>query len=159
MSAASFWRDRSPGERTVLGAVGALAGAALLVAFVWLPLERTRTRLHQQLPALRASLGVLERQADEARRLRALPPVAAAQTREPLVSILTAGGGRPLAGAELTVLDGKTLAVKATDVPFGALLEWLVSVQATQGLRVREARLEALPAAGRVRGELRLSRP
>jgi len=49
--------------------------------------------------------------------------------------------------------------VQATDVAFGALLEWLAAVQASQALRVREARLEALPAAGRVRGELKLTRP
>jgi len=158
MSAPSLWRERSPGERALLAAVGALAAAALVIAFVWLPLERARTRLHQQLPELRASLGSLERQADEVRRLRSLPPGAASPS-EPLVSLLTAGGGRPLPGAQLTVLDGKTLAVQASDVAFGALLEWLAAVQASQGLRVREARLEALPAAGRVRGELKLSRP
>ena len=158
MSASSLWRERSPGERALLGAVGALAALALVIAFVWLPLERARTRLHQPLPELRASLGSLERQADEVRRLRALPP-AAASPSEPLVSLLTAGGGRTLPGAQLTVLDGKTLAVQASDVAFGALLEWLAAVQASQGLRVREARLEALPAAGRVRGELKLSRP
>ena len=158
MSAASAWQDRSPRERAVLGAVGAAAALALLVAFAWLPLERTRTGLKQQLPGLRASLSTLERQAEEVRRLRSLPPAAAA-TAEPLVSILTANGGRTLPGAQLTVLDGKTLAVQASDVAFGTLLEWLASMQASQGLRVREARLEALPAAGRVRGDLKLQRP
>jgi general secretion pathway protein M len=155
---ASLWRERSPRERAVLGAVGALAAFALLVAFAWLPLERTRSSLQRQLPGLRASLATLERQAEEVRRLRALPAVAAAQA-EPLVSVVTAGGGRTLPGAQLTVLDGKTLGVQASDVAFGTLLEWLASVQASQGLRVREARLEALPAAGRVRGELKLQRP
>ena len=158
MSATSFWRDRTPRERSTIGAIAAVAALALLVAFAWLPLERTRARLQKQLPDLRASLASLERQADEARRLRALPPVAATRN-EPLVSILTAGGGRPLPGAQLTVLDGKTLAVQASDVAFGTLVEWLAAMQSSQGLRVAEARLEALPAAGRVRGELRLSRP
>jgi general secretion pathway protein M len=158
MNAASLWRDRSPRERMVLGAVGAAATLALVVAFAWLPLERKRASLQRQLPGLRASLGALERQAEEVRRLRALPPVAAVQA-EPLVSVVTAGGGRMLPGAQLTVLDGKTLAVHASDVAFATLLEWLSSVQASQGLRVREARLEALPTAGRVRGELKLQRP
>ena len=158
MSASSLWHDRTPGERATLAGLGALAAAALLVAFAWLPLERARTRLQQQLPELRASLGTLERQAEEVRRLRSLPPATSSQS-EPLVSLLTAGGGRALPGAQLTVLDGKTLAVQATDVAFGALLEWLAAVQASQALRVREARLEALPAAGRVRGELKLTRP
>ena len=158
MSAASLWRDRSPRERSIIGVLGALVALALLVALAWLPLERTRARLNQQLPGLRASVSALEAQAEEARRLRSFPPAAAAKG-EPLVSILTAGSGRPLPGAQLTVLDGRTLVVQATDVAFGGLLEWLAAMQASQGLHVQQARLEALPVAGRVRGELRLTRP
>ena len=159
MIGAGAWRDRSPRERAILGAAAAIAALALVAAFVWLPLERERARLHKEVPALRASVGALERQADEVRRLRAIPAAAPAKG-EPLVSVLTAGGGRPpLPGAQVTVPDGKTLVVQATDVAFGGLLEWLATMQATQGLRVSAARLEALPAAGRVRGELTLSRP
>jgi len=58
----------------------------------------------------------------------------------------------------VTVLDPKTVQVAASDVAFGALLEWLAGLQATQGLRVESARIEALPIAGRVRAELRLTR-
>ena len=92
------------------------------------------------------------------RRLRALPAVAASPA-EPLASLTTAASGRTLPGAQLSVLDGKTVALTAADVAFGALLEWIASVQATQGLRVQAAHIEALPAAGRVRAELKLARP
>jgi len=153
----AWWHDRSPFERRVLGALAALCAVALFVAFGWLPLERTRTRLKAEVPALRASIAALERQADEVRRLRALPAVAGSPA-EPLASLTTAGG-RTLPGAQLSVLDGKTVILTAADVAFGALLEWIASVQAAQGLRVQAAHIEALPAAGRVRAEVKLARP
>lgn len=155
--AARAWTDRSPRERTAIAWIAGIAVVALFIAYAWLPLERARTRLSTQLPELRVSLATLEREADEVRRLRARPPVAAT-TAEPLVSIATAAGGNPLPGARISVLDGRTLVVSGSDVAFGALLEWLASVQARQGLRVESARIEALPARGRVRAELRLSR-
>ena len=154
---AALWHDRSALERRVLGALAALCAVALVIAFGWLPLDRTRTRLKAEIPALRASIAVLERQADEVRRLRALP-AAAPSPAEPLASLTTAGGRTP-PGAQLSVLDGKTVVLTGADVAFGALLEWIASVQAAQGLRVQTAHIEALPAAGRVRAELKLARP
>jgi type II secretory pathway component PulM len=64
----------------------------------------------------------------------------------------------PLAGVQLAALDDKRLRVTGADVGFTALLDWLAAVQASQGLRVESARLDALPAAGRVRAEITLSR-
>ena len=43
------------------------------MALVWLPLERRRARLGADLPALRASIAALERDAAEVKRLRATP--------------------------------------------------------------------------------------
>jgi general secretion pathway protein M len=143
---------RSSGERTAILSIAALVAIALLVAFVWLPLDRARSRLRADLPALRASIATLEREGEEARRLRAMPPIARA-TNEPL-----GAAAKPLAGAQVTVIDARTIAVTSSDVSFGALLEWLASAQSAQGLRVESARIEALPVAGRVRAELRLTR-
>lgn len=153
-----FWMDRGPAERVLLMAIATIAVLALVVAFIWLPLERSRARLVRELPELRASAATLERQAGEAKRLRSMPAVAAGAS-EPLASLITAGGGSTLPGAQIAVLDGKTIAVTGADIAFGALLEWIATVQASQGLRVQTARIEALPAAGRVRAELRLARP
>jgi len=155
---AALWHDRSPFERRVLGALAAFCVVALVIALGWLPLERTRTRLKAEIPTLRASIAALERQADEVRRLRALP-AAAPSPAEPLASLTTAAGAGTPPGAQLSVLDGKTVVLTGADVAFGTLLEWIASAQATQGLRVQAAHIEALPAAGRVRAELKLARP
>ena len=62
------------------------------------------------------------------------------------------------AGAQFSVLDDRRVRVTGADVSFAALLEWLRNAQATHGVRVESARLEALPASGRVRAELLLAR-
>lgn len=149
------WQRRSEGERRALGLVAALAAIALVVAFAWLPLERSRARLAEELPRLRASVESLQRDAAEAERLRALP-APAARAAAPLASLGTDGGG--LAGAQVSVIDERRVRVSGGDVGFAQLLEWLGHAQSAYGMRVESARLEALPAPGRVRAELVLTR-
>ena len=155
MNLPAAWTGRSPRERRFL-TLGAFAvGAVLVVALVWLPLERARTRLAADLPRLRAEVAALQRDAEEVKRLRALPASNPASA-SPLASLATNGGG--LAGAQLTVLDERRVRLAGPDVSFAGLLEWLRNAQATHGVRVESARLEALPAPGRVRAELVLAR-
>ena len=67
-----WWENRSARERRVIVNLAVLA--ALVVLFtMWLQAERTRERLAGQLPQLRASLASLERDAQEVKRLRAMP--------------------------------------------------------------------------------------
>jgi general secretion pathway protein M len=149
---AAMWQERSPRERVVLAVIGGLVFAALLFAFVALPLHRAHARLEEELPRLRASLAALEKQAAEAKRLRALPVVAAAPA-----AANAAVANRPLAGAQVAIVDERHVALTGTDVSFAALLEWLADAQRA-GLRVERARIERLPVAGRVRIDLRLVR-
>jgi type II secretory pathway component PulM len=151
--ARDWWGARGPRERRAIGA-GLLVLVLALALVLWLDAERTRARLAAELPRLRASIAALERDAAEVQRLRAMAAVQAAP-QGPLVTLATAGGG--LAGAQVSVLDERRVKVSG-EVAFGALLEWLRNAQATHGMRVENARLEALPAQGRVRAELLLAR-
>ncbi|MGZ5033778.1 MAG: type II secretion system protein GspM [Usitatibacter sp.] len=153
--AAGYWSQRSQRERRAIAIGAALVALALFVAFVVLPIERSRERLAQELPRLRASIASLQRDAEEVKRLRALP-AAASGASSPLASLATNAGGLP--GASINVIDDKRVRVTGNDVAFGALLEWLGNAQATHGVRVESARLEALPSPGRVRAELVLAR-
>lgn len=153
-AAAAWWSVRSPRERRVLGAFAALV-VGLLALLVWIDSERTRARLNAELPPLRASIAALERDAAEVQRLRALP-VAATGAQSPLATLATNGGGLP--GAQIAILDERRVKVTGGDVGFGLLLEWLRNAQATHGMRVESARLDALPTTGRVRAELLLTR-
>jgi len=150
MNALALWRSRSARERRLLAWGGALAAALLFIALAWIPLARTHARLEREMPAVRASLDALQHQADEVRRLRAVPAVATTPAGP--------GATPRLPGAQVTTPAPGRLRIVASDVAFGALLDWLTAVEAAQGLRVESARIEALPAAGRVRAELTLER-
>jgi general secretion pathway protein M len=158
MSLAGIWRARPERERSFLTAGIVVIAAMLFIALVWLPLERARVRLAADLPVLRASIAALERDAVEAKRLRAQPS-AVPQNRSPLAPLIAANDwARALPGVQLTVPDEKHVKLSGSDIGFTALLDWLVTAQAAHGLRVESARIEALPAPGRVRAELTLAR-
>ena len=135
-----------------IAAVLVVAVAFLLLVAAWIPLERSRTRLSAQLPALRASLETMQREADEARRLKAMPP--AANQQAPVAALASS----PPAGAQVTALDPKRVRLVAGDAAFGTLLDWLSAAQASHGLRVESARIEALAAPGRVKADIMMSR-
>lgn len=150
MNAPAWWRNRPSHERRVLAVGAGVVAALLFVGLVWLPVARTHARLEQELPALRASLETLSRQAQEVQRLRAVP---AAQA-----SGAAAGSLPTLAGAQVSIPAPGRVRLAAGDVAFSALLDWLAAAEAAQGLHVERAHIEALPTAGRVRAELTLAR-
>lgn len=149
-----WWESRSARERRVIASLVVLAGLVILFT-LGLQAERTRERLAGQLPQLRASLAALERDAQEVKRLRAMPTAAPASAT-PLASLATNAGGVP--GAQVSVIDERRVRLSGADLSFAALLEWLGNARATHGMRVESARLEALAAPGRVRAELVLAR-
>jgi type II secretory pathway component PulM len=155
---AESWRARPERERSFLAAGALVVGVMLYVALVWLPLERARVRLEADLPALRASIAALERDAAEVKRLRATPS-AIPQNRMPLASLMSANAwARQLPGVQVTVPDERHVKLAGDDIPFTALLDWLVTAQAAHGLRVESARIDARPETGRVRADLTLVR-
>ena len=158
MNAPAWWRGRHPRERLVVAAAGAIVALLLVVVLVWLPLERSRERLAMQLPALRASVAEMRAQAAEVRALRALPAQAAPGI--PLSTLVASGSlTRELPGARLSLLEAKRVRLAFDDASWSRLVEWISGAQATHGLVVDEATVEALPATGRVRGEIDLAAP
>jgi len=156
MSALDLWRSRPVRERAVLGTGAAVIAVMLAVALVWLPLERSRARLEREVPELRAALDTLQRDAEEAKRLRSIAPVAA-QSAAPLAT-LAAGAVAAPPGARLVLADPGHLRLTGADVAFTQLLEWLAAAASNHGLRVESAHLEALAAPGRVRVDITLAR-
>jgi general secretion pathway protein M len=154
MNYRDLWDSRSARERRTLLTSGVVLAILLVFALVWLPLERTRTRLTQAMPQVRASIEQLKRDADEVKRLKSIAPTVTG-TPPSLVTLATQNA---LTGAQVSVPDDKHVHVVANDVGFTRLLDWLVSVQSTHALRVESARIEALPLTGRVRVDLTLTR-
>jgi general secretion pathway protein M len=159
MKAPAIWVARSPRERSVLAWAGAGAVALLVFALAWLPMERARTRIAAELPALRASIAEMRAQAAEAKELRAMP-VRGAGTPTPLAALVSSGTlAQGLPGARLSALDGKRAKLAIDDASWTRLVEWLATAHATHGLTVEEATIDALPAAGRVRAAIVLAAP
>jgi general secretion pathway protein M len=154
----AWWTARSPRERAVVGWAGATVAVLLIFVLGWLPLERDRGRIAADLPALRASVAEMRVQAAEVQALRALPPRGAASV--PLATLVAAGNlTQGLPGARVTMLDGKRARLTVDDASWTRLVEWLAATQATHGLAVAEAKVEALGSVGRVRGEFVLAAP
>ena len=154
MSYASVWRSRTEQERRFITAGAIVVGLILVFAVVWLPLQRARARLDVELPQLRASISQLRRDAEEVKRLKIVAPTVSSNPT-PLAALATQG---TLTGAQVSVPDAKHVHLVANDIAFTKLLDWLVTVQSTHALRVENARIEALPATGRVRADLTLAR-
>jgi general secretion pathway protein M len=152
------WHLRPAHERRTLSIIAGVGALLLIVAFVWLPLERSRARTAAELPRLRASIDALERDANEVRRLRAIPAagVQSGSRTAPLASLATNAGG--VSGAQITVLDERRARLAGDDVSFASVLEWIRNAQASHGMRVESAKVQALPAPGRVRAEIVLAR-
>jgi type II secretory pathway component PulM len=153
------WRSRPERERSMLAAGAVVIAVMLYVALVWIPLERMRVRLAADLPVLRASIAALERDAAEVKRLRRQVS-SVPQNRSPLAPLMAANAwARELPGVQLTVPDESHVRLSGADIAFTSLLDWLATAKAAHGLHVESARIEALPATGRVRAELTLARP
>lgn len=158
MKAPAWWIARSPQERAITGWAGTTIAVLLVIVFAWLPLERSRGRIAAELPALRASTAQMRAQAAEVQALRALPPRGEATV--PLATLVAAGNlTQGLPGARVTVLDSKRARLAVDDASWTRLVEWLAATQSTHGLAVVEAKVEALAAVGRVRGEFVLAAP
>jgi general secretion pathway protein M len=156
---AQAWSARPDSERRALAALAMLALAVLVIAFAWLPMERSRQRLAAELPGIEASIALMQQQSAEVKRLRSLP-ASASPAAMPLAALLASGDlTRALPGAQATLADERRVRLVAADAAYGALLETIASAQRAGGLRVETARIEALPAPGRVRAELTLARP
>ena len=147
-----FWRSRAPRERVVLGGGTALLVVALGYAYGWLPMQREAAQLRVALPQLRAQAQQLQQDAQEATRLRSRP--AAAQAGGNLATLIdqraTAAGLRDRVEA-ITPQDAGRVRVVLPEVAFDAWLGWLGELQASHGVRVESARVEATEEVGVVR--------
>jgi len=146
-----FWRTRAPRERLVLAGGSALLVLALGFAYAWLPMQRDVEQLRQALPQLRVQARQLQQDAQEVVRLKAQPAV----IRE-AGSLVQAVEQRALATGlrerieSITPQDAGHVRVLLPQVAFDTWIVWIGELQASHGVRVESARIEATAAAGMV---------
>lgn len=116
------WDGLQPRQRIVFAAGAAVLAVAVLIAFVWLPLERYRASLQKRVPELRASLAAMERDAEEVKRMRALPATLSAPSPRALDAAQLRSA---FAGAQVTALDGNRFRLQIAETGYAQWIDEL----------------------------------
>ncbi len=149
-----FWQTRTPRERGILMAGGAL----LLLLLIWLllvdPALDGRTRWQKDLPALRADYAQMQALAQQ---ISAAPPPATASTPPDRASIERSLNDAGLKPQSLNVSDA-LVSARFNDVSFSALTDWLQRAQRESRLVVSEASVSARERVDRVDAQVSLKR-
>ena len=149
---ATVWQGLTLRERRLLMVGG--ASLALLLCWWWLidPAFKTRKKIQQQLPELRAQSMQMRTLAQEVTTLPAAAQAAPPLSRQDLERSLLESGLK----AEQITLNDSLFIVSFADVPFSALSDYLQKVQREQQLIVKEATITARDRIDRVDAKLSL---
>ena len=136
------WHRLESRQQRLLGAGGLLLAVALLFAYLWLPAVRERDHLVARLPQLRAQLTLMQRQADEIRRLNSTslispPPPTAAD-----IATLQSTFGD---GARANVDAGRAFRIVIPKIAYATWWDRLGDVQSRHQLELVALSLQALP--------------
>ncbi|NEX61352.1 type II secretion system protein M [Noviherbaspirillum sp. 17J57-3] len=137
---ASFWGDRNPRERRILGA-GAIA-LVLVLYYVLLidPALGGRAMLQKQLPSLRQQTAEVQSMTREATELggktRPPPPLL---SKDMIDSALSSRGLK----SQSVVVTGEQVKVQLNGASFAGITDWLADAQRTARLAVTDANIEA----------------
>lgn len=155
---AAAWQGLTLRERRLL----MLGSASLVVLLCWFwiidPAIKTRKKMQQQLPELRAQAAQLRALVQEVADLPAavpVAPIAQALSPETLERSLMESG---LKAEQITLTDEKFM-LSFSDVPFSTLTDYLQKAQREQQLTVTEATITARDRLDRVDAKLSLQRP
>lgn len=143
------WESRAPHERVVLAVLAAVLCSAL---YLWAltATDRARRQLSASVSALRTQAVLLDQQAAEHQRLRAIAAPADSQTDlRTLVLARTEAARLSGALARVDAPDADHVQVTFGGVSFAEWLGWIAALQA-QHVRLESARVEALSAPGMV---------
>jgi type II secretory pathway component PulM len=152
---AAAWQGFTLRERRLL----ILGSTTLLVLLCWFwvidPAIKTRKKMQQQLPELRAQSVQLRALAQEVAALPPAAPVKQSSSREELERSLMDSG---LTAEKITLSDGRFI-LSFSDVPFSTLTDFLQKAQREHQMAVTEATITARDRIDRVDAKLSLQRP
>lgn len=152
---AAAWQGLTLRERRLL----ILGGTALAVMLCWWwvmdPAIKTRKKMQQQLPELRAQSIQMRTLAQEMTNLSPSAPLVHSVSRQELERLLMDSGLK----AQQITLTESTFTLSFSDVPFSALTEYLQKAQREQQWIVTDAMITARERIDRVDAKLSLQRP
>ena len=124
------WSALEPRQRLVVSIGAAVLLVGILIAYVWLPLERDRVALQKRLPELRGQLAAMERDAEEVKRMRTLPAGLAGTAPRALDAAQLRTN---FTGSQVTAIDGGRFKVV---VPDTAYAQWMDELKRLGGAAV-----------------------
>ncbi len=142
------WHRLDARQQRIISIGAALLLLILLWALVWLPAQRERDRLMARLPQLTAQLAVMQKQADEIRRLNSTSAIVPAPPTVADIATLQAVFGD---GARASVDTGAGRGFRIV-IPRIAYAQWwdrLGEVQMRHQLQLASLSLQALPGNNR----------
>ncbi len=155
-----WWAGRQPRERVLLLIAAGLIVFTLLLAIVYLPLQRHRAALSAQVVQAELDLLAARRYADEIRS--AGPQSTAAALPGPdrsLLALVDEGlreAGLTSVLARIEPEGDKRVRLWLEDAPFNSLIAWLERASAEQGVRLIDASVDRDLAPGLVSVRLTL---
>ena len=155
----AVWQARPRGERLLIATSAAVLAIGLCLWLVY-AVDRSRMELRATVvPVLRERAGLLERQAAEYQRLRAMPAATVSPTD--IRALVQAQAGA--AGLSKALQSVEAAGADQVKIVFGAILfaDWLNWVQnlESQHIHLEACRIEALAAPGLVSVAATLARP
>ncbi len=156
------YRELQPRERVVV-AVGIVVVAITLVYLIlWEPLANARTRQAQALADQRALAERLETIGAALQKARA-SGIGAIQGREQsLLTLIDQQGKSPELGkppSRMQPEGDNEVKLWFEDVPFDALVRWMMNLETRNGVQIVGAELERRAGAGLVNARLTVTRP
>lgn len=128
---------------------GAIIAAVIVLvvgyAFIWLPVMREHDRLALRLPQLQAQLRAMQLQADEFRRISALPAGAGKPGAMPDAGALQATFGPT---ARISTAPDRSLNVQIPKVPYAQWWDRLGEAQSRHGLQLKALKVTPTADAG-----------
>ncbi|GAB4350028.1 MAG: type II secretion system protein M [Gammaproteobacteria bacterium] len=158
----AWWAGLAQNERRLV----MLGGVALLVvlfyALIWLPLQKERDRLTEELSAQRENLAWMQTHAAEARALLAKRPSVRPLSGQSLLGLVdrTVRGNRLTETLQRIQPEGNdAVRVWLEAASFDDVSRWLGQLEQRHGIRVESINIERHQAPGRVTVRLTLKSP
>lgn len=148
----AWWLGLDRRERAITAVAGSFVLLALLYLIAIEPAWQARERLGAELPRLREQAAEVNSLAQEAKQLtsRGVAVESAAAARVALEQSLARAN---LAGARVTVLDERRLAVSAKAMPVTQWLAWAEEAARESRLRIAAVRISRTPVRAVVDAE------
>ncbi len=139
------WQSLSSEGQRIIKWSAAVLALALIWAFIWLPASRGRAALTTRIPVLQTQLAEMKREADDIKRIQAMPLVVTAENRRTLADtagLQTAFG----ATAIVAINDSRQFRVSIPSTAYTTWLDNLDMVLTRFRLRVVKLNLKPLDA-------------